>query len=375
MSNTNAPESPAPAGLRRLWFIGALPPPLHGQSNYNQAMLDYLIAHNAPLTIRDTGGTGATKLRRTLRAAMALAMSARHDDRAYLSVPGQSGVWLFAVLALILRLRGIEHYVHHHSFRPINRAPSKATKFLVAVGGRRQRHVLLSNNMRRRFAAVYLGDADSDRATTLSNAYLFGPELRPELRPDRPVTLGHMSVLTREKGVSYLLALFTRLTAQGHDWRLIVAGPCADPTLAAELARATTAYPDRIAYRGPVGGAKKEQFFADIDLFVLPTTLIDEAEPLVMIEAFARGVDVVASDTGCIRDRIRTPDHLLALDPDVDRATIERQIAAAERDWAITRDSCIDHARGIKALAEVEAATFFPKLLQRPARLPSAERL
>lgn len=375
MSNTNAPDPSAPAGLRRLWFIGALPPPLHGQSNYNQAMLEYLTARSAPLMVRDTGGTGTTKLRRTLGAAMVLAMSARRDDRAYLSVPGQSGVWLFAVLALVLRLRGIEHYVHHHSFRPINLAPSTAMKFLVGAGGRCQRHVLLSNDMRRRFAALYLGNPDSDRATTLSNAYLFGPEVRPELRPDRPVTLGHMSVLTREKGVSYLLDLFTSLIARSHDWRLIIAGPCADPTLAAELTLATTAYPDRIAYRGPVSGWEKEQFFADIDLFVLPTTLIDEAEPLVMIEAFARGVDVVASDTGCIRDRIRTPDHLLALDPDVDRATIEGQIAAAERDWAITRDACIDHARGIKALAQVEAAAFFPRLLQRPARLPSAERL
>lgn len=364
MSNAIDPEASVSAGLHRLWFVGALPPPLHGQSNYNRAMLDHLVSRGASLSVHDTGGSGAVKLRRTLGAAVALAIGTRRGDRAYLSVPGQSGVWLFALLALILRLRGIEHYIHHHSFRPINQAPSTATKVAVAAGGRRQCHVLLSEDMRRRFAALYLGGADDDRATTLSNAYLFGPRLSRETRPDRPVTLGHMSVLTREKGVSYLLELFVRLAADGHDWRLIIAGPCADPTLAAELARATAAYPERIEYRGSVGGAEKERFFADIDLFVLPTTLIDEAEPLVMLEAFARGVDVVASDTGCIRDRIRTPDHLLALDPDVDRATIEQRIGEAARDWAATRDACLDHARAIEAMAEVEAAAFFPRLLR-----------
>lgn len=375
MPTTFDPNVAVATGLRRLWFVGALPPPLHGQSAYNVAMRDHLASRGAPLRVQDTGGSGVVKLRRTLGAAMALAIGARRDDRAYLSVPGQSGVWLFAVLALILRLRGIEHYIHHHSFRPINLAPSTATRCLVAAGGRNQHHVLLSTDMRQRFAALYLDGADDRRATTLSNAYLFGPHLSREPRPDRPVTLGHMSVLTREKGVSYLLRLFESLVARGHDWRLIVAGPCADPALAAELAAIVAAYPDRVDYRGSVGGAEKERFFADIDMFVLPTTLIDEAEPLVMLEAFARGVDVVASDTGCIRDRIRTPDHLLVLDHDVDGATIEHRIAEAAHDWIATRDACRDHARAIAALAEVEAAAFFPQLLGRQAWLPSADRL
>lgn len=375
MSTIPGPQSALAAGPRRLWFVGALSAPLNGQSNYNRAMHAHLVAIGAPLHVRDTGGSGATKARRTLAAGFALLLAARRGDRAYLSVPGQGGVWLFAALALILRLRGIEHFVHHHSFRPINRAPSRATQVLVAAGGGRQRHVLLSNAMRRRFAELYLGKAADERAITLSNAFLFGPPLESRPRPARPVTLGHLSVLTREKGVAYLLALFADLRDRGHDWRLVIAGPCADPTLAAELAAALAAHPGRIDYRGSVAGAEKERFFADIDLFVLPTTLIDEAEPLVMLEAFGRGVEVVASATGCIADRIRTPDHLLALDMDIDAVSIEARIATAARDWDASRAACVDHARAIKALADVEARAFFPRLLAAEPRLPSADRL
>jgi|GEM_PF-5912841 len=375
MSNSPGPQSPVSAGLRRLWFVGAVSAPLNGQSNYNRAMRDHLITIGAPLHILDTGGTGATKLRATLSAGWALLIRVRRDDRAYLSVPGQGGVWLFAALVLILRLRGIEHYIHHHSFRPINRAPSRATQVLVAIGGKLQCHVLLSNDMRRRFADLYLGRAGDDRAITLSNAFLFGPRLSAAPRPDRPVTLGHLSVLTREKGVAYLLALFADLVDRGHDWQLIIAGPCADPTLAAELTAAVAAFPRRIDYRGSVAGGDKERFFADIDLFVLPTTLIDEAEPLVMLEAFGRGVEVMASATGCIRDRIRTPDHLLALDKSVDAGSIECRMDVAAHDWTASRAACVEHARAIKALADVEAAAFFPRLLRPWPRLPSADRL
>ncbi len=324
-------------------------------------MLKELTARGVPIRLHDIGGTSRSKLQGVWRAIVAVLTQATRNDRAYLSVPGQIGVWLFVPLALLLRLRRIEHYVHHHSFRPINRGPMRSIRALVAAGGGHQRHILLSNDMRRRFAALYLNDS-KDRALSLSNAYLFGPRLDPPgARPERPVTLGHMSVLTREKGVVYLLDLFADLVARGHDWRLVIAGPCADPVLADALAAAVAAHPDRIDYRGALESEGKERFFADIDLFVLPTTLVDEAEPLVMLEAFGRGVDVVANDMGCIRDRIRTPGHLMTRDLGSDRTLVEARIAETARDWTAARHACVDHARAIKVLADAEAASLFPR--------------
>ena len=332
-----------------------------------------MLALDVPVVVRDTGRAGVSKLWRTLVAIVSVVGRARGNDRAYLSVPGQSGVWLFAVLAFVLRWHGVDHFVHHHSFRPINHGPSLAMRTLIAAGGRNQHHVLLSDAMRRRFDDLYFDGAGGDRLMTLSNAYLFGSRRQRARRPDRPVTLGHLSVLTREKGVPYLLALFAALLARGHDWRLVIAGPCADPALAAGLTAACVAWPDRIDYRGAVADADKEQFFADIDLFVLPTTLVDEAEPLVMLEAFARGVDVVANDTGCIRDRVRTPDHLLTLDIDADCSLIEDRVAALDHDWEAARDACVDHSRAIAALAKAEASHFFPRLIgQLPGIATSA---
>jgi glycosyltransferase involved in cell wall biosynthesis len=357
-SSTDGPDGKG----ARLWFVAALPPPLNGQSNCNRAMLAELTARGATICCHDIGGPPLSKLRGIARALLAIMACARHGEQAYLSVPGQSGVWLFVPLALLLRLRGLTHYVHHHSFRPINLGPLRGMRMLVAAGGRRQRHILLSTDMRRRFANLYL-EGDDRRALSLSNAYLFGPQLGVAERPDRPVTLGHMSVLTQEKGVAYLLALFATLIARGHDWRLVIAGPCADPDLRAALDTAVAVHHGRVAYRGAIDGADKERFFADIDLFVLPTTLIDEAEPLVMLEAFGRGVDVVANDTGCIRDRIRDSRRLLTRDREGDATLIAARIADNAADWSAARHACVAHARDIKVEADGEAAVVFPQLL------------
>jgi len=72
----------------------------------------------------------------------------------------------------------------------------------------------------------------------------------------------------------------------------------------------------------------------------------------------------MASATGCIRDRIRTPDHLLALDKSIDVESIESHMDVAANDWTASRAACVEHARAIKALADVEAAAFFPRLLR-----------
>ncbi len=329
-------------------------------------MFEELAVRGGAIRLHDIGGTIGTKVRGVLGAMLAILTTGKRTDRAYLSVPGQAGVWLFVPLALLLRLRGIVHVIHHHSFRPINLGPARNMRMLVAAGGARQRHVLLSANMKDRFADLYLAGHD-DRAMTLSNAYLFGPQLINALRPDRPITLGHMSVLTQEKGVAYLLDVFSVLAAREHEWRLVIAGPCADPVLRDALTAAVTGHCGRVEYRGAIEGVEKERFFADVDLFVLPTTLIDEAEPLVMLEAYGRGIDVVANDTGCIRDRIRTCAHLLTRDREADATLIEAVIGAAARDWATNRQACVDHAGAIKVLADAEAAAFFPQLLDYDA--------
>ncbi len=82
--------------------------------------------------------------------------------------------------------------------------------------------------------------------------------------------------------------------------RLVLGGAPVDAAAVALLADATRRFGNRIEARGALSGADKDRFFEDIDVFLFPTRYVNEAEPLVVIEALAAGVPVVAFGRGCI---------------------------------------------------------------------------
>ena len=298
------------------------------------------------------------KIGRSLANGWRLLRAGRQGDAVYISIPGQLGAWLLLPTIAVARLRGFTIWFHHHSFRSINLGPTRAMRTLVAWAGSAQNHILLSDGMRDRFAGLYLRPG-AGRAHTMSNTVLLGSGIRskPAPRPDRPLTLGHASVLTREKGVSYLFDLFEALRREVPGIRLVIAGPSSDPALLETVRAAEARHAGAFDYRGEVAGEEKERFYQDIDLFVLPTTLVDEAEPLVMIEAYSRGVDVFATAMGCIPDRIRDPGLLLSLDVSDDTARVASTARFGASDWARRREDCLTHfARLTKDGADQGAA-------------------
>lgn len=357
-----------------IWLVGPFPPPLHGQAVYNAAFAAHLRQHGE-LRVLATGDSTASKITGYGRILLTALFRMRRRDIVYTSMPGQMAAWLFAMVVAAFRLRGIRHFVHHHSFRSIVLGPQRVMRLVVGLGGRLQHHILLSPAMRDRFAALYLGTDGEARAHALSNALLFcpaAPDVPP--RPPRPLTLGHMSVLTRHKGIDTLIRLFRLAAPALPSLRLVIAGPIADESLRAEIDAAVTDFPGQVDYRGSIGGAEKQQFYRDIDLFVLPTRLIDEAEPLVMMESYAAGVEFMANDRGCIPERLRRADRLLTGDDTADAARIIAVLTEAAADWDATRQACGRHAATLHANAAAEAEALFADMLG-PSRARPDERL
>lgn len=350
-------------GKQVIWLIGPFPPPLHGQAVYNAAFAAHLRQHGN-LRVLATGDGVGSKLAACLRILFAVLWRMRARDVIYTSMPGQMGAWLFAAVVAALRVRGLRHFVHHHSFRSIALGPVRVMQLVVALGGGLQHHILLSAGMRDRFATLYLGTKGVPRAHALSNALLFCPAhaVVPP-RPPRAPTLGHLSVLTREKGVDVVLRLFRHMASTRAELRLILAGPVADDALRAEIDRVVADFPGRVDYRGSISGEAKRNFYRDIDLFLLPTRLIDEAEPLVMMESYAAGVEFMGTQRGCIPERLRRPDRLLRGDDEADAACVLAIVDEAARDWTMLRHACSQHADHLHAEAVDEADALFDDML------------
>ncbi|MFK7875914.1 MAG: hypothetical protein AB8B71_09065 [Paracoccaceae bacterium] len=81
---------------------------------------------------------------------------------------------------------------------------------------------------------------------------------------------------------------------------------------------------------------EKASFYARTDLFVLLTWLIDEADSLVLLEAFAASTAALAALRRCIPDRAISPEHLMEMTRSEDVArlkTIAEAIAADCEGW------------------------------------------
>ncbi|HEV8207187.1 MAG TPA: glycosyltransferase [Acidimicrobiia bacterium] len=129
----------------------------------------------------------------------------------------------------------------------------------------------------------------------------FRPELAGRFRdgvgiPDAVPLVGSVGRIDTWKGFDVLLDAFERAKGRRPDLHLVVAGApvTGKEQLAIDLATRATQLAD-VHWLGP--RTDTPELFADLDLFVLPST---EPEPygIVVVEALASGAPVVVTDAG-----------------------------------------------------------------------------
>jgi glycosyltransferase involved in cell wall biosynthesis len=154
----------------------------------------------------------------------------------------------------------------------------------------------------------------------------------PQARPRTPLRLGFCGVLSPWKAPHLLVEAVRRTSA---DVRLTVHGrteepmfqPYIDSVLAAAKGDA------RITFAGAYGEQDTARVFADMDVLVVPSTWYENT-PFVVLEAFAAGVPVIASDLGGLSEVV-TPDKngLLFAPGDVGALSRAIERVAGDPSW------------------------------------------
>jgi len=228
----------------------------------------------------------------------------------YIALSAGKGLILDFVYAFIAFCLGIKVVFHHHSFSylikknsTINFFRTYLPSFSLSIN-----HIFLCECMKTSYLKMYKTVFDSSNAFVLSNISLIGandvtlddPFAGQNSRPLRPIRIGMLSNLTREKGVDDFLSLVDAFNSSQLS-RLVsfhLAGPCGD-----DLKSDIQSYANKsvsLAYMGPIYKEQKKHFFENIDVFVFPTKYKNEAEPLVLYEALSYGALVYSYERGCI---------------------------------------------------------------------------
>ncbi len=288
-------------------FVGPFPPPVHGQSECTRFIYEHLSEASLDLVKIDTAGVHGhgkpveilTRVLVHLRAAFVIVRTgvmARSPGTVYVSINSNMGMYLSAFLALVGRLSGSRLVFHHHAFAHI-RQRKPAMWLLTTLAGPAATHVTLCEAMGMELGRRY---PTARRGVPLSNAVLLLTQPSGERRPGTELRLGHLGNLRRDKGLDVCIDLAKSLRKDGLDVKLIVAGPPADADARQLLAEAREALDDAFCHRGPVYGSDKERFFRDIDVFIFPSRYKNESQPIVIMEALASSVPVLAFGQCCI---------------------------------------------------------------------------
>jgi glycosyltransferase involved in cell wall biosynthesis len=293
-------------------MVCAFPPPVHGAALVSERMRKRFVLEGFRIV---SINTSPQSLRRSLKYYVARfralcgvwrLISLGPSDIIYCYVNARWGAVIDLIVALIARAVGAELWLHHHSFYYLKKSFLLHTA-TFALNRRRTHHIVLCECMKKRIVETYRIQAD--RIRILSNINFVEPaNINFASVAHECNSIGFLSNISEEKGISEFLKLCDRM--QNVPVNFEIAGPILDDTY--DWIRDLEIMSNqKIRWVGALDEFEKTRFLARIDLLVFPTHYRNEAEPLVIYEAMAAGVVVVAYDRGCIREMMEAP-HVVA---------------------------------------------------------------
>ena len=303
----------------RILCVGAFPPPVHGMSTVNLAVLERLRSNGAKVAVFDISASTLSRdlisrvrkfprlvwvfLRFLVMCSLSMGASV------YIGMSGGYGQIYNFFFVLIARLFGCRLYLHHHSFAYLS-SKKILSGLIFWLAGSNCQHVVLCACMGRSLRKCY---GDGKRVLVVSNSAFVPSRVRTGMVVRPVVVFGFLGNICAEKGIFLFLDVLSRMFLSGRKFGAIVAGPFQDETTEA-LVRARLSELRFVQYVGPKYGVEKDAFYKSIDALIFPTRYANEAEPLIILEAMSHGVPVMSFDRGCISEMIPSGGGRLIVD-------------------------------------------------------------
>jgi glycosyltransferase involved in cell wall biosynthesis len=321
----------------RLLLVGPAPPPLHGVSAFVRELAATGLGADVQMRWVDTsdhrsadnlGRWDAVNLYSGLRSLAEIAWQCLRfrPDLVYLPLSQNTPACLRdALFVLQTRLLGSSAVLHLHGggFRRFFDQSSAWFRVWMRFTLRRSSGVFVLGEC---FRPIFDQLLPPDRIWVTPNGVLDPGawELRAQQPFQAPPADGGVVVclgtLHRDKGLFTLLDAAEIMVGRRKRFRLRLAGPWQDQATRLEFeARRQASFPaGTVEVLPPISGEAKARFLAEADLFCLPTRWPHEGQPLVILEALAAGLPIIAARHAAIPETLGAapPGALLPADAD-----------------------------------------------------------
>lgn len=282
-----------------IYFLGPLPPPLHGFSAINRAILNRFAECTSVFVFKRAGASKKFFLISIflfvwLWLRFVFSLFFRRPNAIYVGLSGGIGQVIDCAFIVVAKFARIPVYVHHHSFAYLN-SPSLTARFCLSCM-RECQHIVLCERMGFLLSRSY--SIPVEKITVLSNAAFLSGGDSLIGKPSDKFTVGFLSNITEEKGILDFFDLAERFVDIDDGPLFLIAGPVGDSVLDVFAQRLSTL--QNVQHVGPVYGEAKDAFYRRLDVLAFPTRYPNEAEPVTILEAFRAGVPVIANHRGCI---------------------------------------------------------------------------
>jgi len=328
----NGPVSRVPGhtGPRpRLLIVGPLPPPIGGVETVTQAILeshafgDLVVTHCDTTKQRPKETQGRFDLANAVWALrhfarLARALAGFRPDVVYIPIAGTwSGVLRDLALGWIARRSGARVIGHQHDGGIADVLSRGGLGGRIVRGGFAQFHrlLVLGAHWKRLFEDYGVGMPIEIVPSTLRQEVVEAGAKRAPNGASGALRILFVGQVGRRKGVPELLDAVKRLRDRGAAPRVTIVGPSEQPG-ELEAARAQSSrlgLDGDVTFTGPLTGEALYERYRTHDVFALPSH--NEGLPVVLYEAAAFGLAVLATPVGSIPELIRDGENGVLVPP------------------------------------------------------------
>jgi glycosyltransferase involved in cell wall biosynthesis len=166
--------------------------------------------------------------------------------------------------------------------------------------------------------------------------------------PEEAVLIGTVGRLSKEKGHTFLLKAFTKIRAQVRGAKLLILGTGKEARALRRLSR-KLGLDDAILWVSSCPHHRMPLLLRALDLFVLPS--LRENQPLVLLEAMAAKIPVVATEVGGVKEIMDNGIEGLLVPPGNSETLAEAMLRAiGTKESSLWIEKGIDKVRGCFSL-------------------------